>query len=687
MAFQFASKSKQPAQHKSSPPPSRTVRSTAPVHPVLQLQRTIGNLGVLRLLECQRTQPKCACGGSCPDCAPPSPDLKISDPGDKHEREADHVADEIVRIPDAQIQRQEAEASRPAPSSPRGNSAPGIVGAGGRPLPDSGRNYFEPRFGHGFSQVRIHTDPHAADSAKDLGARAYTIEQNIVFNAGEFSPDTLEGRRLLAHELTHVVQQSECSGPESRFVQRKPDPTKPEKTKSKPKRRTKKRRKRNPGKAGDAPKLEFTPARKGGTPCACLIVIHNDEQSARETAKTLHKQCFYNLALLNSGTDKRRVKLPGENGDVDPNELFPSGIAQECLKDPKACEKRLKDDTGATEGKAVRRFVQTQFFSTLKECSDSFKLPVVALHNNVISDTVKFIKKKKRGILDPKKLELDVGDKKTKKGTTQLGAVLKQLEKDGLIFKYSENDIQEKLLLLERHIYKVTAATLKRLKKAKVPEDVLTGLKTIKDRRIGGKDAFRKAVADAIGGSANEKKHRKLIRRHALQMTLLRKGNTNIFRWCVSTDLNRCHIGDPARPDHVIWATNVKDFNELSKTKVNVALQTDVPASQESESASDLSTLFVALEKQFGFALQDDNPFVFLLIVPEVVGAGLAGGDNPLDTDVFVFGEDFNEFLGKIGRQVGEEVVHRCADAPVTAAFINSFDSLANCFCFRRTYG
>jgi hypothetical protein len=65
----------------------------------------------------------------------------------------------------------------------------------------------EARFGHDFSGVRVHADPRAAQSAEDMNARAYTSGQNVVFGPGQLAPETHEGRRLLAHELTHVVQQ------------------------------------------------------------------------------------------------------------------------------------------------------------------------------------------------------------------------------------------------------------------------------------------------------------------------------------------------------------------------------------------------------------------------------------------------------------------------------------------------
>jgi hypothetical protein len=65
----------------------------------------------------------------------------------------------------------------------------------------------EPRFGHDFSQVRIHTDARAAESAMAVNAQAYTVGRDIVFGGGHFTPQTSHGQKLLAHELTHVMQQ------------------------------------------------------------------------------------------------------------------------------------------------------------------------------------------------------------------------------------------------------------------------------------------------------------------------------------------------------------------------------------------------------------------------------------------------------------------------------------------------
>lgn len=78
---------------------------------------------------------------------------------------------------------------------------------GGQPLPESVRTFFEPRFGHDFSHVRVHTDSKAAESARAVNALAYTVGRDIAFGTAQFSPQTIAGWRLLAHELTHTIQQ------------------------------------------------------------------------------------------------------------------------------------------------------------------------------------------------------------------------------------------------------------------------------------------------------------------------------------------------------------------------------------------------------------------------------------------------------------------------------------------------
>jgi Domain of unknown function (DUF4157) len=101
--------------------------------------------------------------------------------------------------------------------SPRGRGSEGqgevppivheVLRSPGRPLDPATRAFMEPRFGHDFSQVRVHTDAKAAESARTVNALAYTLGRDLVFGANQYAPRSFDGQRLLAHELTHVVQQ------------------------------------------------------------------------------------------------------------------------------------------------------------------------------------------------------------------------------------------------------------------------------------------------------------------------------------------------------------------------------------------------------------------------------------------------------------------------------------------------
>lgn len=139
---------------------------------------------------------------------------------DAYEREADRVSEAVARAvagPSHVAERTGFESHAPrtarlgpgdAPLSAAPHAAREVLGSQGRRLDPSARAQFEPRFGQDFSEVRVHTDGRAAESAKALGAHAYTFGNQIVFDSGRYAPASPEGRRLLAHELTHVVQQS-----------------------------------------------------------------------------------------------------------------------------------------------------------------------------------------------------------------------------------------------------------------------------------------------------------------------------------------------------------------------------------------------------------------------------------------------------------------------------------------------
>ncbi len=179
--------------------------------------------------------------------------LRIGKADDAYEREADQVADRVMRMPEPNVQhsvqrsaqgiqrmcagckdeedtlqrkedeeeetlqRKEDEEEeetlqrKEAGSSNGPASAPAIVhdvlSGSGSPLDASVRSYMEPRFGHDFSQVRVHSGSRAAESASAVNALAYTVGNNVVFNRGAYSPESASGKRLIAHELTHVVQQ------------------------------------------------------------------------------------------------------------------------------------------------------------------------------------------------------------------------------------------------------------------------------------------------------------------------------------------------------------------------------------------------------------------------------------------------------------------------------------------------
>ncbi|HEX6370230.1 MAG TPA: DUF4157 domain-containing protein [Longimicrobium sp.] len=156
---------------------------------------------------------RCACGGTCPRC-----------------RDAQRKQQQQQQQQQQQEQEQEQQIlqARPIPAQPAGEAqAPPVVHevlrSAGQPLDPATRAFMEPRFGRDFSGVRIHTGARAADSAAATRAQAYTVGHSIVFGEGRFDPASASGRRLLAHELTHVVQQTERGSPDP-AVQRLPQP-------------------------------------------------------------------------------------------------------------------------------------------------------------------------------------------------------------------------------------------------------------------------------------------------------------------------------------------------------------------------------------------------------------------------------------------------------------------------------
>lgn len=273
--------------------PGVSKSSQSPVHSILHLQRTKGNQEVQRLLKSGTLQAK----------------LKIGQPNDKYEQEADRVADKVMSMPEpgvqrqpeeekeeiqtkplagqitplvqrqvdeeeepvqkkllqrqetgeeeeiqtklqrqaeeeeepvqakllqrqeaeeeeepvqTELQRQAEEEEEPVQTKQSSNQTPAgtsniessvnSLKGGGQPISESNRTFFEPRFGTDFSQVRVYTDNKADEAAKSINAKAFTKGKDVVFGSGQYSPGTSSGKRLLAHELTHVVQQGNSSG-------------------------------------------------------------------------------------------------------------------------------------------------------------------------------------------------------------------------------------------------------------------------------------------------------------------------------------------------------------------------------------------------------------------------------------------------------------------------------------------
>jgi hypothetical protein len=206
------------SSHAANParPDRRDSRLASMGDPLDAQQQSLGNQTVQRMLNSRVIQAK----------------LTINEPGDEYEQEADRVAEQVMRMPDPgatneaaisrqghrvqrmcteckeeAIQAKGASGNAPPQAVPDAQSPISVMGSGSKPLPESVRSFFEPRFGYDFGQVRVHTDARAAESARAVNALAYTVGRDVVFGAGQYAPETAKGKNLLAHELTHVVHQ------------------------------------------------------------------------------------------------------------------------------------------------------------------------------------------------------------------------------------------------------------------------------------------------------------------------------------------------------------------------------------------------------------------------------------------------------------------------------------------------
>ena len=181
------------------------------------------------------TMKKCSTSASSLSVSPHRPlqtRLRVGSSSDPLEHEADRVADAIVAAPvsrtGASLQRQcesceeeeqhlqrkpAAGAGLRLEASPHMDARIAARSGRGAELDSTTRAFFEPRFRHDFSQIRVHADQEAAAMADSVNANAFTVAKDIYFAPGRYAPGTNAGHRLLAHELTHVVQQSSVHQP------------------------------------------------------------------------------------------------------------------------------------------------------------------------------------------------------------------------------------------------------------------------------------------------------------------------------------------------------------------------------------------------------------------------------------------------------------------------------------------
>jgi LAS superfamily LD-carboxypeptidase LdcB len=261
--------------------------------------------------------------------------LAVGQPGDKYEQEADRVADEVMQMAEPHVQRRsepkedeeeklqsktiteqitplvqrqiepEKEEEEIIQTERAGGQTPQVnhsleahiqsLRSGGQHLSAPTRAFFESRFGHDFSQVRVHTDSKAVEAARSLNAKAFTIGRDVVFGTGQYSPDTLGGRQLLAHELTHVIQQQ--AGPLR--IQRRTD---------------------------DVVGCFRNNAQ------ACLVHLHGNETTALEVARDLYCRYCVNLVYIDHpGRRKVRVDVRGHGITccADPNRIFQDGAVRD----------------------------------------------------------------------------------------------------------------------------------------------------------------------------------------------------------------------------------------------------------------------------------------------------------------------------------------------------------------------
>jgi len=361
----------------------------------------------------------CPCDGGCPRCTGIiQPKLTVGAPDDEYEQEADRVADQVMRMPEPVIQRspgcsscgdldeeqiqtksigdqitllvqrqeepeeEEEEEEEPVQAKGMSGKSPPVTAGlghriqslkeGGQPLSVENRAFFEPRFGRDFSRVRVHSDSTAAALARSVNARAFTLGTDIVFNTGSYVPGTAGGKRLLAHELTHVVQQRNGLT----RLQRTTD--------------------------------NIIECNRSGAR-ACLVHMHGDEAAALETVRGLYCSHCTNMVHLTNDTDRcRYIRFEVTHGErtvtccADANRIFDTSMIngsntewnrnwniwnRSDRRESCGCNDLCRTDSNIKSNAFIEiTRISGDFLAAIDRCRASGVegqvLPVVAFHNN-----------------------------------------------------------------------------------------------------------------------------------------------------------------------------------------------------------------------------------------------------------------------------------------------------------------
>jgi hypothetical protein len=357
-------------------------------------------------------------GPSHPSLAHPlQTKLTLNQPGDQYEQEADLVAEQVMRMPEPALRLQrkcgcgsntsgaaceeceggKVQLKKHGSEGQANTRVPDIVHevlrAPGQPLDSSTRAFMEPRFGHDFSQVRVLADSKASESARSVGALAYTVGNKLVFAAGQYAPNVSESRRLIAHELTHVVQQSasvpqvqtslevnETSGADEAQADAVAARVMSGQSVSSH---------LNPAKPGVLQRAVSVPILPFNQPGAqvCIVHLHGNEENALHTAESIWTDYCSNMVHLGSTGHGRCVDvgIPGRQCTADPNRIFsdPAIDAGEPFTGDCSCEAAALP-TAKLELKAFRPRLE----GAIGRCRGGSgsgidgPLPTVAFHNN-----------------------------------------------------------------------------------------------------------------------------------------------------------------------------------------------------------------------------------------------------------------------------------------------------------------